>query len=108
MNRVFKTLIFFSSFLQHLTSSTPTTTTFIQTVGNPSSVGLSSSVFPSPTSSSTSNGTSSGIIIGGVIAAILGTAGILAAVVYFLVGLIQSGIIFAEVIIPEEMSRSRR
>lgn len=41
-------------------------------------------MFPSPTSSSTSNGTSSGIIIGGVIAAILGTAGILAAVVYFL------------------------
>ncbi|KAH9000492.1 hypothetical protein EDB92DRAFT_2111070 [Lactarius akahatsu] len=66
-------------------SSTPTTTpTFIQTIVNPSGV-HTSTVSPSPTSSSTPvSGTSTGIIVGGIIAAILGSAGILAAVVYFL------------------------
>ncbi|KAH9004855.1 hypothetical protein EDB84DRAFT_1573144 [Lactarius hengduanensis] len=66
-------------------SSTPTTTpTFIQTIVNPSGV-YTSTVSPSPTSSSTPvSGTSTGIIVGGIIAAILGSAGILAAVVYFL------------------------
>ncbi|KAI9440720.1 hypothetical protein H4582DRAFT_1490190 [Lactarius indigo] len=68
-----------------LSSSTPTATpTFIQTVVNSSGV-RSSTVSPSPTSSSTPvGGTSTGIIVGGIIAAILGSAGILAAVVYFL------------------------
>ncbi|KAH9066851.1 hypothetical protein EDB87DRAFT_1678693 [Lactarius vividus] len=68
-----------------LSSSTPTPTpTFIQTIVNSSGV-RSSTVSPSPTSSSTPvGGTSTGIIVGGIIAAILGSAGILAAVVYFL------------------------
>lgn len=66
-------------------SSTPTTTpTFIQTIVNPSGV-YTSTVSPSPTSSSAPvGGASTGIIVGGIIAAILGSAGILAAVVYFL------------------------
>ncbi|KAH9167357.1 hypothetical protein EDB89DRAFT_1997782 [Lactarius sanguifluus] len=66
-------------------SSTPTTTlTFIQPIVNTSGV-RSSTVSPSPTSSSTPvGGTSTGIVVGGIIAAILGSAGILAAVVYFL------------------------
>ncbi|KAI9453402.1 hypothetical protein BJY52DRAFT_1189624 [Lactarius psammicola] len=69
-----------------LTTSTPTTIpTFIQTIVNPSGVIQGSSATPSPTSSSTPvGGTSTGIIVGGIIAAILGAAGILAAVVYFL------------------------
>jgi len=70
-------------FFQPLTSSV-LTRTFIQSV---SSVSHSSSVSPSSTNTPT-GGVSTGAIAGGIFAAILGCAGILAAVVYFLVSLI--------------------
>ncbi|KAI0251475.1 hypothetical protein BJV78DRAFT_1211895 [Lactifluus subvellereus] len=66
-------------------SASKSTSTFIQTVANHPAVGASSSVTPSATASPTPvGGASTGVIAGGILAAVLGAAGILAAVVYFL------------------------
>ncbi|KAI0295374.1 hypothetical protein B0F90DRAFT_1751197 [Multifurca ochricompacta] len=66
-------------------SALASTRTFVQTIANLPGVNETSSVTPTPTTSATPvGGASAGVIAGGILAAILGAAGILAAVVYFL------------------------
>ncbi|KAI0246020.1 hypothetical protein BJV78DRAFT_1356424 [Lactifluus subvellereus] len=66
-------------------STSKSTFTFIQTVVHHPAVAGTSSVAPSATASSTPvGGASTGVIVGGILPAVLGAAGILTAVVYFL------------------------
>ncbi|KAI0251449.1 hypothetical protein BJV78DRAFT_1282506 [Lactifluus subvellereus] len=82
---VFNSLNDFDPFDHPPSSTSKSTFTFIQIVANHPAVAGSSSVVPSATASPTPvGGASTGVIAGGILAAVLGAAGILAAVVYFL------------------------
>ena len=73
-----------------LSSSLKSTFTFTQTVANYTAIIGASSVAPGATTSPPPvGGASTGISAGGILAAVLGDAGILATVVYFLVGFIS-------------------
>jgi hypothetical protein len=79
---------FFINLLNNFLASVPVvlapTSTFFQTVSTQPAVGATSAS-PSSTSTSAVGGATAGIIAGGIVAAILGTAGVVFALVYFLV-----------------------
>ncbi|THH16639.1 hypothetical protein EW146_g4042 [Bondarzewia mesenterica] len=68
---------------QAAVTQTATWTTVVHTIGG-STVAVSSAAASASSTSTPSSATSTGAIVGGVVAAIIGTIGIVAAVVYFL------------------------